>query len=318
MTSSSPRRSTFATINVVNVAVATIAQACDAVLNGWLQMPFAVWLSVLLTLSVPLVLARCQSAPPDEARVTTWQRNLFVTLWAGTVLWSVTSTWAALLARSAPVAIEPISAPPQATGWGQLLTWLSTFGQIVTIIAWLALVVHLSARVGGRRPRWRPHWPDLVFAVMIPGHLAIIWWVLVGGDLATGESSWDNVLVAVTMLPILLALLSVSTVLTIWTARSSHGALLTPGQAELQIGQWASLVAVGAGKTLESMDGDPYSAVLVLLSGEVGVSQTAVWVGVAGFLVCYVLLVKSLRARRATARDVASELVSSPGPCTDG
>lgn len=144
---------------------------------------------------------------------------------------------------------------------------------------------------------------------MIPGHLAIVAWVFGGGGLVSDDTGFGQLFMLITVVPVLLILLSVSTVQAVWTARSVHSPLFTSRQAGLQLGLWASLAAVGAGVTMESLNGGPFSAVLRLFPGAVGASQAVAWVGVAGFLVAYVALLVSLRARRAPGPGAGRDLV---------
>lgn len=152
----------------------------------------------------------------------------------------------------------------------------------------------MSASTDERLPRLR-RWPDLVFALMVPGNLAMIAWVVVVANHAGG---WDAVGLIMSATPTVFVLLLISTLQAARAVPPGHGLLVTPGQAWLQIGLWASLGAGGAGLTLTTMDGEEASVILTLFPGAVRASEAAAWIGGITSLTLYPILLISLRRRR--------------------
>ena len=261
----------------------------------------------------PLALARRQGGSRDEVPPTLWQWSLFVAVWAGTAVWFITASWYTRLALTDH-------------GVSQTLDSFFSFGWIVAAACWLVLVLHLWTQIGRRVPGRisssattgpRSRWATLAFIAMIPGNLAMAVWASSGGGLVSGKSGWDGLALTLTAGPVLLVLLAVSTTEAARTAWAARGVLLTTRQACLQVGMWVSLAAVGAGVTLMSSEDETYSAVLTLLPGAVGLSKTIAWIGVAGFLVTYVLLLISFRSRHARAREAAWDRLVAHHPVAD-
>lgn len=307
-------RSTFAVVTAVNLGVAAVVLVCGIMAPTMRALWFVVATVVTLALAALLALARRQGTRRDEVPLAPWQWAMIIAIWTGIVLWSVTSTWSMTIVWSEPVSLPSLTdagTPLREESKLQTLNSISTIAVRVASLTWLALVIYLTTRVGGRG--WgrapnavpgglRSRWPDLVFTVVIPGHLAILGWVAQGGG-AANESGWEGFAYLLVVAPVLCVLLTVPTVQMMMTAWSVQGALLTSRQARLQIGMWASLFAVGAGVTFPSKDrtGSPRSAVLTVLPGEVDLSEAIAWAGLAGFVATYALLVISLLARRVAS-----------------
>lgn len=308
-------RSTFAVVTAVNLAVAAVVLVCGIMAPSMRALWLGVAVVVTLALAALVALARWQGATRDEVPLAPRQWAFVIAIWAGIVLGSVTSTWSMTIAWAEPVSVASLTdagTPLKEESTVPTLTSISRVAARVASLAWLALVIYLTTRVGGRgRARAQnaapagplSRWPDLVFTVLIPGHLVTLAWVAQGGG-STNGSGWEGVAHLLIVAPILFVLLAVPTVQMIVTAWSVHGPRLTSGQAWLQIGMWASLLAVGAGVTFPSMKdhtGSPRSAVLLVLPGHVDLSEAIAWAGVAGFVATYVLLTISLRARRVAS-----------------
>ena len=321
-------RTTFAVMTAVNVAVSAIVLACVLLTPGLGFVGIISAMMLGLALTGTLALARRQGRTRDEVAPTAWQWVLFVGLWAGTLVWFVAAC-SARLARSGPVTLESMSGnggSPQDERWGQGLDSLAVAGESVALVCWLVLIVHLSMRVGGRRSgRATPavetglwsRWPDLVYIALIPGSLAIFVWVANAGG-SVNDTGWDGLGYVVVVGPVLFILLAVIEVQTLRTAWAAPGASLTTKQASLQLGMWVSLLGVGAGVTLTTMDGREKSVVLDLLPGAASLSHALAWAGMAGFLATYVLLLISLRARRRAARKHARHVARRPAPAQIG
>ena len=315
MTRRAVGRSPFAALPVVNLAVALTVAAGGLVAPALVLGQAVLAGAVALALAAALALARRQGFGPDDARLSVVQWTLFAATWAGIVLAAVASRWAWALALAAPGSVAPrLGDPPREQGWVETLHCLSWVGGSVAAAAWLVLVVHLSARLRrrrsgrrdathGARPPAHHRWPDLVFVLMIPGHLAITVWV-VSGVLFGESGDLGLVVAAIVAVPALLIALFVSTLQAVRAVPWVHGSLLTAGQAWLQLGVWASLGAVGAGLTVTGRDtpeaspGQETSAILALFPGSVDASQAVAWIGAVGSVVAYTLLLVSLRKRR--------------------
>ena len=190
-------------------------------------------------------------------------------------------------------------------------------------------MIYLTTRVGGRGRRRTgdapgqpsPWWTECVFTALLPGHLAILVWV-VGAGGSADEGGWEGVAYSLMAAPVLLVLLTLITVQTMSTTWSVQGPRLTSQQAWLQIGMWASLVAVGAGVTFPSRDRvvTQHSVVLTAFPGAVDLSEAIAWTGLAGFAATFVLLAVSsgtrraafVRARRDAARRSRRHIAHSP------
>lgn len=302
-------------MTVINLMVAMTTLGCGLVTPDMLPGLMVVAVIVALALAVPLALARRQGIGRDDARLTFLQWSLFAAIWTGTVLWSVTTAWSWALAWSKSFDALTTDSTPRQDDLDRTLDSLSTLGQRGAFIAWLLLVVLLSARLRGRRPGrgdaleetrppWHRRWPDLVFILMVPGNLAIIAWVVF--DALSGESEeLGAVIAAIMAVPLLLMLLFISTLQAVRAVPWMHGTALTPVQAWLQIGLWASLGAVGAGLTVTTgrYEEPPArvevsSAFLTFFPGAVDASRAVAWVGGIVFVALYAVLLISLRRRR--------------------
>lgn len=305
---------------MVNVAVAAFVLASGLWVPELIMMSIMMSCGVALALTVPLALARRQGAGHHDARLTVVQWTLFGATWAGLVLMSGASAtaWAARVA--VPISVD-LSTPPRDDGWTEPLAALSTTSAAIAGVAWLALVVDLSTRLRGRRSGrdrpaadvrvpWHHRWANLVFALMVPVNLAMSVWV-VSSPLFGDTGDLGQVVGAMTMVPVLIGLLFVSTIQAVRAVPWERGPLLAPAQAWLHVVLWASLGAVGAGWTVTTDlgPGSPSgpaasSAFLTLFPGAVDASQALVWGGVTGSVAAYTLLLVSLRKRRlASSRE---------------
>lgn len=102
-------------------------------------------------------------------------------------------------------------------------------------------------RTGRYRCRYRRHvvrFRQFVFAAMIPMNVAMILWVWVGRGVFGATLGWVMLIFAFTAVPVMTALLTLSTVLAY--RQRARPVRLTAAQAWTQVALWTILLALGA------------------------------------------------------------------------